>query len=37
MECRIWLNNIIILQMYETISLRSPDLSNLEKEWSLQD
>ena len=29
-ECRIWLNNIIILQMYETTSLRSPVLCPME-------
>ena len=28
MEYRIWLNNLIILQIYTTTSLRSPDLSN---------
>ena len=37
MEYRIWLNNLIILQIFKTTSLRSPDLSNFGNERSLQD
>ena len=37
MEYWIWLNNLIILQIFKTTSLRSADLSNFGNEQSLQD
>ena len=37
MEYRIWLNNLIILQIFKATSLKSSDLSNFGNEQSLQD